>query len=138
MKRTPNYYIRMLEIGANRLDKNQSITFNELTILIKAEYDLDDKIFSTNNFVVWFFSKFYQADAQNYIEGSRRHGSAPKYDHFKGFLDKETELKGDSYIEYIDYLELKEARKSSRQATWIAIVAIAISAVFALIQILKS
>ena len=132
MKDTPNHYILMLKLGVQALDNNKTINFEEMLQYLESYYNVNTYRLRTGELSRWFFEKFYEPEAEVYIQKARARGAAVKYEQLQKYFLNEAELRGDAYMEYIDYLELKEARESSMKAQNIAIAAIIISGVLAL------
>ena len=123
-----NIYIKSLKIG---LEQTSGISFNQLVEKLKIKFeDKDQKV----NFIIWFYSNFYNEKGEAQITGhftapSTGYKIANKLNEFETINDIKAYIKGEALNKYIDYLELERTRKSSRRAFILSLIAVILTAI---------
>lgn len=144
MNEQTNIFLRVLQIGVERLDK--TICFDELIVVIKNEFKIsDDMIIIVRR---CFYDFYYTPNTfriQNGISNNALSDSQLKlHDKYQAYFT------GDGFFKYYEYLEVKtafenaqiameNARKSneqSKKALWWVIIAFVASVLLGLTQVL--
>jgi len=131
-------YFETLKLG---YENPNGISYND--IVKKLDLKFSDKN-SQFNFIIWFYSNFYNSKAEPWMASHRNADSVLhllKPEFFEKFTSANTEnsyIKGDSLSKYIDYLELENTRKSSTQARNFSIISIALAIIAVFIQFFSS
>ena len=132
-----NIYIKSLKLG---FEKDSGISFNELIKELNINFENDDQ---KSNFIIWFYSNFYNEKGERFITAhfvapSSSYKIQDKISEFERINENKAFIKGDALNKYIDYLELERTRKSSRRASLFSLIAIIVTALGILIPYLIS
>jgi len=132
-----NIYIKSLKLG---FEKDSGISFNEMIEELNINFDNDDQ---KSNFIIWFYSNFYNEKGERFITAhfvasSSTYKIQDKLSEFERINNNKAFIKGDALNKYIDYLELERTRKSSRRASLFSLIAIIVTALGILVPFLIS
>ncbi|MDO6598728.1 hypothetical protein [Tenacibaculum sp. 1_MG-2023] len=123
-----NKYIKSLKLG---FERESGISFNDLVKELSVNFDNDDQ---KSNFIIWFYSNFYNEKSErlitaHFVATSSAYKIQDRLESFNTINEKKSYIKGDALNKYIDYLELERTRKSSRNASRFSLIAIVIAAI---------
>ena len=132
-----NIYIKSLKLG---FERNSGISFNELIKKLNINFENDDQ---KANFIIWFYSNFYNEKGERYVTAhfvaaSSSYKIQDKLSRFESINGNKAFIKGDALNKYIDYLELERTRKSSRRASWFSLISIIVATLGILVPYLIS
>jgi len=120
-----NMYIQSLKMGYEK--GNEGVSLNQVTKELGITFP-DDA--SKVNYVIWFYTNFYQSDMEPRIspKGIMLRLTPNNVQDIQEKNDLKSYIKGEALNKYIDYLELERTRKSARNASWFSSISIIIAA----------
>ncbi|MBN1187075.1 MAG: hypothetical protein JXB49_32655 [Bacteroidales bacterium] len=123
-----SFHFDILKLGYTK--GTRGIVFNEVKKELNIKFPSKD---SELNFLIWFYSNFYNKYAEKIIVNHTQSGNPvlqtkPDYlDKFDSANSSESYLRGESLAKYVDYLELVDTRKSSNQARVFSVISIGLA-----------